>query len=251
MQTGLTDSWKDALARTAAERRVLAQRREEEWNRRRTEQREARQAREEELAEDVDIAAGAIIYATQQQITAFAERLDATEAALVDALMENEQALERARAQLDELLAGAHVLDDGRRVFATEDRTQVFDEHGTDVTDLISPDEIHPGRPSWGTFQEAASDEAALEAEHGELIDYQQRLDEMRDRLGEDGLTTDELDDMRDALEAQMPEAVRTRVDGPDPSGGPNPSPADNAQPSGTVDMDAMRRTLTGVTAGM
>lgn len=47
--------------------------------------------------------------------------------------MENQVFLDAVRERLDVVLSRAHVLEDGRRVFKTEDGSQVFDEHGAEV----------------------------------------------------------------------------------------------------------------------
>ncbi|MBB4267911.1 hypothetical protein [Roseospira visakhapatnamensis] len=208
-----------------------------------------RKARREDAREqDDDFAvAQAVILATTEQIAAFSAALDAYDAAVVDALLENEEALNAARQAREEILMQAHVLPDGRRVFRTEDGLHVFDEHGVDVTAEVSPEEIDPSRPTWEKFEEADRSVNDLESERQDLLDFQDRVDEARERLGEGGLTTDDLDDMREALEADMPEAVRIRIDPDAPApDGPDPVPKEQS-----LDLDAMGQDLAALTSGL
>ena len=66
--------------------------------------------------------------ATDMQIQEFEAKLDRYEAATVAALIENQERLDVVTAQMIVLLDQTYVLEDGRRVFKTEDGTQVFDE---------------------------------------------------------------------------------------------------------------------------
>jgi hypothetical protein len=129
-------------------------------------------------------------------------RLDTLDAATVQALIANGEALDEAREHHARLLLAAHTLPDGRRVFKTEDGTRVFDEHGAEVSpEEIAPEEISDARPRAEEFFDSVDRIERLEAERTQLIEYQERLDGVREELDENpDLSADQLD----ALEAEM-----------------------------------------------
>ena len=236
-----TEFWQAALD-DVRERRLA-----EEWYHEQIRHRQEQNARREEdddRVDDLHILIQAVTLATAQQVAAFRAGLDVYDAAVIETLLDNRRALERTRAAIDEMLVRAHTLPDGTRVFVTEDGEQVFDENGADVTNVIAPEEIDPSRPRWEIYRDALAEQAALESERAELLDFQARLDEARDQLAEGGVSADALDDMRDALETDMPEAVRARLHGPESAAAPEPD--GNAEPSPQIDMDALRQDLAG-----
>lgn len=252
MEATVSESWKDVFTRAAMHRRERMERFQQEQERRK-QQKEARQDKEDEIAEDIDFVASTVALATGQQISAFSKRLDAYDTALVEALEANEQALQRSRENVDEMLSRAYELEDGRRVFRTEDGQQVIDEFGAEVgADVIHPDEIDPTRPTWDEFDAAQGEWTGLQQERTELLEFQEQVDAARERLDEDGLTADELDELRTSLEERMPEAVRQRVD---PEYAPAPQPAQQPAPAGNagsgIDLEALRRGVTAATAGL
>ena len=241
METGVSQDWKDVFARAATDRWTYAHRRRDELERERKD-REARKDRENDAGDESGVVAVVAVLATQDQITEFAGQLDEADAALVEALTENSEALRQARARLEEILSRAHRLPDGRAVFRTEDGLRVIAESGEDVTDIIAPDEIDPGTPTWEDYATARDEDAALEAEQEALLDYQRRIDEARERVAAGDMTAEELEDLQAQLEEEMPEAVRARLDGRDPSDTPEPA---------AVNLDALRQGLAGATAGL
>ena len=177
--------------------------------------REARERREdmEDRADDAvsefasAVAAGTP--ASAERIAEFDAKLTQYDAAVVTALMENQELLDAASERRDAMLDQAYVMEDGRRVFRTEDGTQVFDEHGQAVSATeVHPDTIGPARPSWEAFRTEQQAIQLLEAERSELLDYQQSLDEAREVLNGEP-TVEELDAIEAALEDDMPDTVR------------------------------------------
>lgn len=102
------------------------------------------------LQDDILALAAEVILATEIQIEEFKVKLDAYDEATIIALMENQEQLDAINAQLLSMLERAYVMDDGRRVFKTEDGTQVFDEFANEVTcDELDFDLISPDSPTW------------------------------------------------------------------------------------------------------
>jgi len=158
------------------------------------------------------------LLATPERIEAFTVKLDRYDTATVEALLANEEELRLVTDRIDEALDQAVQLPDGRRVFKTLDGTRVFDEHGEE----LSPDEIDPAaipnykkafEPYWSDVQQRRG----LEAERTDLLRFQEKLDDARDRLDDKDLTADALDDLERDIDAAMPERLR-RLAGEEPA---------------------------------
>ena len=151
--------------------------------------------------------------ASESEIAAFRTTLDVYDTATVEALMENRRALDEVRTRIDDMLLKAYVLPDGRRVFKSEDGTQVFDEHGNELgPDEIDADAIEDWRPRYEAYAGAVEEERVLLEERQELLDFQERVDEIRGRLDEDGITHDELRELEAELQDTMPVAVQRKL---------------------------------------
>lgn len=201
--------------------------RNREWQRQLAHRHQERLDRErkERTADDneADFFAAAIelVRATDQQIEAFTDRLDHYDQATVASLMENERALELLQVQINAMLARAHVMEDGRRVFRTRDGTQVFDEFGTEVfSDELDFDAITADAPYWEEFQPLLLQQEALEAEREQLLEFQERLDEARETVADRNISEDELEsldrELKDlappSIEAHLPEEMRSKA---------------------------------------
>ncbi|WP_299870691.1 hypothetical protein [uncultured Hoeflea sp.] len=178
-------------------------------HRRHRDEREERQRKErvEDNAEQemIDIAITTVI-ATTEQIADFHLKLDKYDEMTVEALMRNEKALQFIRTQMDALLVRAYVLEDGRRVFKTQDGKSVFDENGAEVgRDTIEPESIPDVAPRWEEFDTLRQQEQALIDQQNQLIEFQDKLDEARELSSEDGFTKGELEELEADLESGMP----------------------------------------------
>lgn len=112
----------------------------------------------------------------------------------------------------------AHVLPDGRRVFKTIDGQKVFDEHGQELSpDTMDPNGIDDRRPRWEAFKAGLDERAALTHERRQILEYQEKLDETRERLDRGGLTENDLSSMKDELMLAAPERVRRKLDVEEP----------------------------------
>lgn len=201
-------------------------------NRDMLEQTKLRERRKDEASRDNDddalaLATTVIGTAHMQQ---FQERLTEYDTATVAALQRNGEALADAEERLALLLEGAFVLPDGRRVFRTEDGRYVYDESGVEIPpDVVDPGDIPDGYTSWEEFSEATEERRRLLEEREDLIDYQEELDDARERAREGDITDDELDELMDDLERDMPPAVRAELvetEGPAPTSAPAEAPS-------------------------
>ena len=173
-----------------------------------------RRERNDDMDKDVaDLVDLALVVISEAQAREFRFEIDRYDTATVNALYENEKALEQIQTQLDEMLAQAYVLPDGRRVFKTEDGLRVFDEHGKEVSnEFIDPNEIADHLPRWERFQLGLERRDALIDERADLTGYQDKLDDARERLDAGEMTQDEYDQLRKDLVDDMPAAVRRQI---------------------------------------
>lgn len=168
---------------------------------------------EDKLEGDILAFAAETVMAVQMQIEAFEKKLDTYDHATVQALMENRSALDAIRAQMDILLAEAYVMEDGRRVFKTEDGTQVFDEHGIEVSaDEVDFDSITADRPSWESYEPYLMDEQRLVQEQTELLEFQKKLDDARETLDGEDITEADLAEIEAGFAETVPASVKRHM---------------------------------------
>lgn len=179
-------------------------------------QREERQRRERDDKADEkgpDLLDMVSIIVSEAEVSAFRLEIDRYDAATIEALNANEMALALVMQQKEELLMRAYVLPDGRRVFKSEDGIRVFDEHGIELgSDDIDPDLIGKAHPTWENYKPVRIEELRLLQERQELLDYQVKLDEARERLDAGDITREDFEALRDDLTGTMPDAVRAHL---------------------------------------
>lgn len=213
MQIVLPRSWKEEFAAAAAKREDM--RYAEKMVRFYEQQRERREEEkfEDERRDAEFITTAEIILATSEEIAAFRVELDEYDVKTVEALMENREALESVRERIDAMLEEAYVLPDGRKVFKTRDGTQVFDEHGQALSpDVIDPATIDDRKTRWEPFKAATDEHVRLTKEREQLLTYQAKLDEARERLDKGDITHKELESLKADLAEDMPDAVRAKL---------------------------------------
>lgn len=193
----------------------------------------------EKLAENILSVAVDAILASHAQVVEFQTRLDlyesrldeydakldAYDAAIVEALMLNRERLDALLLYREQMLSEAYVLEDGRRVFKSEDGTVVRDEFGIEVpADELDPALIGSHRPSLETFFGNEDAIIAAQQEREALLDAQQEVAnarehsaEAREALGEarevserDGLTVDEIEELEANLDQLLPTSLPT-----------------------------------------
>ena len=148
--------------------------------------------------------------APPEKIAAFTVKLDRYDTATVHALMDNERDLRDVREKIDTMLMKAHVLPDGRRVFKTEDGKRVFDELGVELkAEEIAPESIGDDKPKWEMFFGSRKEERRLVEERKDLVDYQDKLDQARERTKDPKLTEGELSALDKEFGESMPDRVR------------------------------------------
>ncbi|MEM1369879.1 MAG: hypothetical protein AAGG02_18110 [Cyanobacteria bacterium P01_H01_bin.15] len=183
--------------------------RQQRWFIKAKNQNEQREKLEDKADVEFVAFASEAIAASQDQISEFQDRLDKYDAATVEAIMLNQQELDKVQQSLEAMLANAHTLEDGRRVFKTEDGTQVFDEFGAEMSeDEVAFESIAPDKPTWEEFQIEIELEQSLIVEQNQLLEFQNQLDDVREISSKDGTTVDELSELEADLEAAMPSSV-------------------------------------------
>lgn len=223
--------------------------RQTEWARQRRwfiKAKQDQQRREEiadKLEDNVMAVATEAIMATQMQIEEFTVKLDTYDEATVVALMENQKRLDAVQARIDTFLAQAYVMEDGRRVFVTEDGTQVFDEFGVEV----APNEldfslIPETAPKWETVKADIDILQNLKAERAEILEFQDRVDAARERVAEGDISESDLEALDAELVDLMPASVREHVPGMEK---PMPAPKLTSAFEGPAGIPA-EKTVTG-----
>ena len=191
--------------------------RQQRWFIKARQDRERRQIEQEKLDDGVSAFASSAIIATETAIAEFQSKLDAYDAATVAALMENQERLDAIREEIADMLHNAYVLEDGRRVFKTEDGSQVIDEFGDEISkDELDFDLIGPQRPTWEEYSAGVTLEAQLSEERDQLIEFQDKIDNARDEIADGELSQSELDDLNAELEELAPPTVTSRLPGTD-----------------------------------
>lgn len=239
MEVAVPLSWKEQF-RLAAEDRIEDlrwQARMARFEARQQEERATQLAQEKQAAEERAFAQQ--VWATEERVELFTRKLDRHDTVTVEALMENRIALDRVREQFDTMLMEAHVLPDGRRVFKTRDGTRVFDEHGSELKpEVVDPNTIDDTRPRWEEFKDVRDTKLALEKERQDLLDYQSRLDGVRERVGKDRIIEKDLADLGAELDKEMPDAIRRKLDGDKPQHSADVNSDRSRAPSSPVTRD-------------
>jgi len=142
-------------------------------------------------------------------------KLNSYDEATVIALMENQELMDAVNARIDALLAQAYVMDDGRRVFRTEDGEQVFDEFGGEVSaEELNPDLIDPSYPTWEAFSAEVDQRQELTQQRTEILEFQEKVDAAHGQIAAGDLSESDLDALDADLLDAMPLTVRDHVAG-------------------------------------
>lgn len=160
-----------------------------------------------------------VVLANEFEVQKFQAQLDIYDEATVKALMENTKALEVVNERIQENLKSSHTLEDGTRVFKSEDGTWGITEHGQRFDSKSHEmDSIPPTKVTAEEAEKDFTERDLLQRERTEILEYQEKLDDARERSNSDDFTKDELDDLDKELEADMPEAVKRQLPDYEPS---------------------------------
>jgi DNA-directed RNA polymerase beta' subunit len=208
VEPGRQRSWKAEFARSAEGRRD-EQRQLVEADRKRTKDIE----KAHRLDDEVTDFALSMVLATESDIADLTRNLDIYDEATVKALMKNGERMDEARRELDEMLAKAHVLPDGRRVFESKDGIHVFDEHGVELSpDVIDLNEIADWRTKWEDYKTGIDSYDRIVEEREKILEFQAEVDQVREEVEKGDLTKAKLDELGDRLSDNMPEIVRAQL---------------------------------------
>lgn len=176
---------------------------------------ERREKHEDRLDDQMAALAVEVIMATELQLKQFSAKLDTYDEATVVALMENQERLDAVQARISLMLDQAYVHEDGRRLFKTEDGTQVFDEFGEELSaEEIDFDLIGAERPTWEAYSAERALENDLMAERAEILEFQEQVDAAREQVAEGDISEADLEALDAELMDIMPTAVRAHVPG-------------------------------------
>ena len=177
---------------------------------------ERREKAQDRLEDDVAAWDSTAVPVSTREKVIFEVKLDSYDEATVIALMENLEQLEAVQARMDALLEQAFVIEDGRRVFKTQDGLQVFDEHGAEISATELDFALIPETaPTWETYQPELEHRETLIAERTEILEYQAKLDAAREEIEGGEISEADLEALDAELLEMMPDAVQAQL-GPD-----------------------------------
>ena len=160
-----------------------------------------------------------VILATEIEVQKFQAKLDTYDEATVKALMENTKALEAINEKIQENLKHAHTLEDGTRVYKSEDGTWGINENGQRFD--VETHDMQTIPSTKVTAEEAETDfneRDMLQRERTEILEFQEKSDHAREHSNSDDFTKEELDELDKELEAEMPETVKRQLPDYEPS---------------------------------
>lgn len=162
----------------------------------------------ESTSDEVADFAATVISLEQSEL--FQSEINVFHEASYEALAQIDAEIDLLDEKIENILDNAHTLEDGRRVFKTEDGTRVFDEFGQLVeTQIIDPIEISDELERWEVFDDLTNNRSLLLKERGAVIDFQSKTDHADERLNSGELSTAEYNDLRDELYNTAPDRVR------------------------------------------
>ncbi len=163
--------------------------------------------------------------ATDMQIEQFKDKLELYDAAVIEALEDNQEQLQIVRERLAQIeirirsmLDQAYVHDDGRRMFKSEDGSFVIDEQGNDVSlDQVDPNLIE-GPTAEIYLKELNSlnsnllHEQELLVEREQLHNTQDLIHEKQEALESGTSTTQDLEDYDNEVFDALPQSARDKL---------------------------------------
>jgi len=174
------------------------------------EQKELKQDQEDEELFDLAVS---VVLADPIEVAEFRVELETYSGLTIEAIQENQKILEQLYLERDEMLKKAYQLDDGTRVFKSEDGIRVFDENGDLVSeDIVHPDEIGDHFPKAEPYLDKIKLIDKHEAIKKNLYGYQEKLDDAQERLDNGDLTQEEFEAIREEIQTDMPIEVRRKL---------------------------------------
>jgi hypothetical protein len=181
-----------------------------------TPQSRARKEREQEQERRV----AAAVQAMREETERVMKRLDHLDQASMAALLENEELQRAAREELQRIRESAYeiTMPDGSVAKVYRDGDKVRDDAGALVSsDVVKADEVPPAFSTWAERKRWGDALRQTEDSHREIIEYRDRLDSARKRIGGGELSAAELAHVEEDIE-RMPGAVRRHVETAAPS---------------------------------
>jgi histidinol dehydrogenase len=187
----------------------------QKWFIKARDERERQQKLEDKFEDSMNAVFSTVLAATEEALLKFEQRLNSYDQATVIALMENQEQLDAVNERLDNLLSQAYVMEDGRRVFKSEDGSYVIDEFGktvdgTELDAMLIPD----SNPTAEVYASELSLKEELTQQRQDILEFQEKVDAARENTAEGDISEQELDELDAELLEAMPASVRAHVPG-------------------------------------
>lgn len=181
---------------------------------------EERRRRMRRADRDMDAAFNELVMAVYRETqTRLLEQFDTDQRASRLAVSEIDKRLVQLAREQAEAIERAVKLDDGRAIFLSEDGQSIYTEDGERLSDEVAA-ELLEGRgeelragPSWEGFAAFSREREELLKERAEIIEWEQRREELRARVEGGELSQDELEALEREYEESVPDRVQAQRD--------------------------------------
>ena len=175
-------------------------------------QREIHQDHAEDVLSDF---AASFVLADPLETQAYKAELDEYDALTVEAIMENREVLDRLYAEREAMLERAYILEDGTRVFKSEDGLRVYNQDGELLpSSTVNPEQIGDKYQKAEPFFDNLKSINKHQQIEKNLLEFQEHLDEDRELADSGKMTKDELAERREERLKEMPIEVRRKLNG-------------------------------------
>ena len=183
----------------------------------------------EEASENATVTAigVSVIMASEIQIAKFEAKLDVYDTAITEALMDNrerldfiEKRLAETELRLQAMLEQAYIIEDGRRVFKSEDGSFVIDEFGEDVSPVEVDFDLVTGPTAQAYLEQLQFRRNDLETRDSLIADRRQLhkahdlVQEKREVIKSGAVTVEDLKNYDAEIMDALPPSARKRIPG-------------------------------------
>jgi hypothetical protein len=148
--------------------------------------------------------------ALSENIAVFRRELDDMQQKALERILYLQQQRDALMTEKQTLLDNAFVLDDGQRVFRSNDATYVIDENGDEVSaDIINPEQISGEYSNAEDYKSTIGSLENVDKDLGEAITFHERIEDLQERAGQEVLSQAELEALKLELDEITPDSFK------------------------------------------